>query len=70
MERSVSQYVIAQSAVCKGYESSGRHVMECDGMKWKKRNVSGIVTPSSFQTQMLWIHRQEEHEEESWEAKK
>src|SRR6266702_1061212 len=44
MERSVSQYVIAQSSVCKQYESSGWHIMECDGMMWKRRNVSGFVT--------------------------
>src|SRR6266702_976256 len=37
MERSVSQYVIAQSAVCKRDEASGRHVMECDGMKWNRK---------------------------------
>src|SRR6266702_1964567 len=49
MERSVSQRVIAQSAVHKWYESSGRHVMECDGMKWKrkKRVWSRNITPLS-----------------------
>src|SRR6266702_6326440 len=47
MERSVSQYVIAQSAVCKRDELSGRHVMECDGMKWtrKKRVRNRNITP-------------------------
>ena len=39
MERSVSEYVIVQSAIRKQCESWGRHVMECDGMKWKKRET-------------------------------
>ncbi len=37
MERSVSPHVVAQSAVCNGYESSERHVMECGGMTWKEK---------------------------------
>jgi len=39
MERSVSVYVIDQSAVRKWYESWGQHVMECDGMEWKEKET-------------------------------